>query len=182
MKNLSFLLIALTFSTTSLAADKAQEREKLVAEGKSLIKTFASKLKPKLKQTIQSEGPAAAIKVCSEFAPKIAKELSAESGWDIKRVSLKPRNKNSAVADNWEQSHLEAFDKGTDRNAAILHDDNQFRMMKAQRVEAVCLLCHGTSISDEVKSALEEYYPEDKATGYQLGDVRGAFSLSKKLK
>ena len=33
----------------------------------------------------------------------------------------------------------------------------------------------------EVEEALKNHYPEDTATGYSLGQIRGAFSLSKKL-
>jgi hypothetical protein len=34
----------------------------------------------------------------------------------------------------------------------------------------------------EVKKKIQMHYPHDKATGYSLGQVRGAFSLSKTLK
>jgi hypothetical protein len=50
--------------------------------------------------------------------------------------------------------------------------------MQAQGVEPLCLVCHGKGLSDEVKATLEEYYPDDLATGYSLGQVRGAISVS----
>ena len=54
--------------------------------------------------------------------------------------------------------------------------------MKAQGVDEVCLICHGKNISPEVQNALMEFYPKDAAQGYQLGEVRGAFSLRKTIK
>ena len=58
---------------------------------------------------------------------------------------------------------------------------NEFRFMKAQGTETLCLTCHGSELSKDTKAALKQHYPEDQATGYSLGDIRGAFSLTKKL-
>jgi hypothetical protein len=44
------------------------------------------------------------------------------------------------------------------------------------------LACHGKNISAQDKKKIQMHYPHDKATGYSLGQVRGAFSLSKTLK
>jgi hypothetical protein len=53
--------------------------------------------------------------------------------------------------------------------------------MQAQGVEAICLTCHGQNLSQPVIDALQQYYPDDMATGYQLGQVRGAISLSREM-
>ena len=41
----------------------------------------------------------------------------------------------------------------------------------------VCLSCHGPpgSLDPEVTTALKNLYPQDEATGYRMGDLRGAF-------
>jgi hypothetical protein len=59
--------------------------------------------------------------------------------------------------------------------------DGKYRFMKAQGVEPVCLACHGANIKPEVEAALKEKYPGDMARGYMLGQIRGAFSLSRDL-
>jgi len=51
--------------------------------------------------------------------------------------------------------------------------------MKAVPTEGVCLACHGQNISPEVQTKLNELYPDDKATGYSLGQVRGAIVVIK---
>ena len=43
----------------------------------------------------------------------------------------------------------------------------------------MCLTCHGTDIKADVRAELTRYYPADKATGFRLGELRGAFSLVK---
>jgi hypothetical protein len=40
----------------------------------------------------------------------------------------------------------------------------------------MCLSCHGdlNTISPEVKEVLKKEYPQDRATGYKINDLRGA--------
>ena len=58
---------------------------------------------------------------------------------------------------------------------------NEFRFMKAIPTGAVCLKCHGTDLSPAVTAKLTELYPDDKATGFKEGDLRGAFVVVKNL-
>ena len=157
---------------------------KLKKEGLALTKEFAGQLKPELKKAMQEGGPLHAVDICSKKAPQIAEEMSKNSGWSIKRVSSKHRNPN-ATPDQWEKKVLEAFEQkllsGVDPNQLIYTEviDDSFRMMKAQPVEPVCLACHGEQIAPELNEKLDEVYPNDLARGYQLGQIRGAFSLRK---
>ena len=58
---------------------------------------------------------------------------------------------------------------------------SNYRYMQAQGVEPVCLMCHGETLSQPVIDTLADYYPDDIATGYSLGQVRGAISLVRPL-
>lgn len=184
--SISPLLFGVVFSQQLMA--ESSETQRLQQEAVSLVKMFAGTLKPALKEAFQSGGPVHAIEVCSKKAPEIARQLSRESGWQIKRVSLKARNSSTAVPDEWEQGILEEFDvrqrdgESVDQLFYAESRDDRFRFMKAQPVEALCLNCHGAALSPGVEQALNKYYPNDKATNYSLGQVRGAFSLSKELK
>lgn len=156
-------------------------------EAAALAAEFVGLLKPQLKQALTEGGPTHAIAVCADIAPGIADSLSAQSGWLVRRVSLKSRNASRAVPDSWERKVLLEFDKrqAAGEQPAELHFgevvNGQYRYMQAQVVEPVCLVCHGKGLSDEVQATLKEYYPDDWATGYSLGEVRGAISLSGKL-
>mgnify|MGYP001043518692 CR=1 FL=1 len=186
MKNILLMSALFTISATALHADEAQMKS-LKGEGVSIVKRFGGTLKPELKKALKGGGPAHAIGVCSEQAPAIAQKLRADTGWDVKRVSLKARNASSAVPDAWERKVLEQFDarqmKGESAKKMAFSEvvDGQFRFMKAQGVEAVCLTCHAAEVKPEVEAALKEKYPQDKARGYSLGQIRGAFSLAKDL-
>ncbi|MDE0059891.1 MAG: DUF3365 domain-containing protein [Defluviicoccus sp.] len=41
----------------------------------------------------------------------------------------------------------------------------------------MCTVCHGTNIAPEVAAALDALYPDDLARGFEVGDIRGAFSI-----
>lgn len=58
-------------------------------------------------------------------------------------------------------------------------DGREFRFMKAIPTGEVCLKCHGTELAPGVAQALAGLYPEDRATGYSQGDIRGAFVVTK---
>lgn len=159
----------------------------LDAEAASLAAEFAGRLKPQLQQAMQAGGPVQAIDVCSEQAPRIADALSVETGWTVKRVSLRARNASRALPDNWERSVLREFDRrqaAGEEPASINYSESttsSYRYMQAQGVQGVCLVCHGETIAPEVQQTLDQYYPDDTATGYRMGQVRGAISLSKKI-
>ena len=41
--------------------------------------------------------------------------------------------------------------------------------------DALCLTCHGKSLAPEVAAAIARDYPGDQATGFEQGQLRGAF-------
>jgi hypothetical protein len=158
----------------------------LEVEARSLVETFVREQKATLNEAVEA-GPFFAVEVCSERAPEIAKQLSASSGWDVRRISLKPRNAENAIPDDWARSMLEDFEKrneqGNDADTLVHAEtvDGEFRFLAAQPVESICLLCHGTDIAPEIQSKLNKLYPDDRATGFKMGDLRGAFYLRKQL-
>lgn len=173
-----------SFVSGNVIANEIENIDTLTAEAKTIVKRFGGTLKPKLKQAIKSGGLVHAVDVCATQAPQIAKALSSETSWEVKRVSLKARS-TQAQPDKFEQNILKQFDEASQINSRKLDYakivDGEFRYLKAQKVEGVCLNCHGENISSEVKAVIKQHYPNDMATGYALGNVRGAFSLTKQL-
>lgn len=167
-----------------VAADNIAQLE---SEASALAAEFIGRLKPQLQRAMQAGGPVNAIDICSEQAPRIADALSVESGWLVKRVSLKARNASRAMPDNWEHSVLKEFDRrqASGENPANISygesTNSSYRYMQAQGAQGLCLVCHGENIAPEVRQTLDQYYPDDVAVGYSQGQVRGAISLSKTL-
>ena len=149
-----------------------------------------------LQSAIDKNGPLGAVEVCHDEAPKIAAELSGQSGWSIGRTSLKPRNAASAP-DAYERATMEVFAariaQGEDvlklASAEIVYGKDgkssrfvkTFRFVKAIPTGGLCLTCHGADIDPELKRKIDALYPNDRATGFKLGDMRGVFTLKKQL-
>lgn len=189
---LSALIAATLGAGAAVAASEGTTAEDpKIAEAKAIIQEFATRLVGELGDAIQAGGPVAAIEVCRDRAPAIADELSAETGWAVARTSLKTRNVETNVPDAWETTILEQFDARQEAGedvqkmayAEVIEDENgkRFRFMKAIPTAELCLNCHGSEIKPEVIEALNRVYPHDQARGYEIGQVRGAFSLEKPL-
>lgn len=178
----AFAIVAAGSSAT--AADNIEER---TAASRAVVKAFASELQGELKAAIKAGGPVKAISVCHEVAPDIAARHGRAEGWEVGRTSLNYRNPDNAP-DDWERPVLQSFDErnreGADpqsmERAEFLEMDGKrvFRYMKAIPTGEVCLNCHGgDSVKPEVEARIDEFYPNDKARGYSVGDIRGAFTI-----
>lgn len=118
-------------------------------------------------------GPAGAIDVCKVEAPRIAQAVAREKGVMIGRTSDRLRNPgNSAPA--WAAALL--ADKPAEPRIAA-NPDGSLGVTLPIRLMATCLACHGTpeQIDEPTRAALARAYPEDRATGYADGDLRGWF-------
>ena len=161
----------------------ADEVDPNVAKSRELVATFGGELKAELKQSLGEGGPVAAIAVCKERAPQIASALSRSSGAKLRRTSLRYRNPLNAP-EPWEADVLRAFEKEQLENPEAPLEylsqlqDGSIRYMSAIRTGAVCLACHGENLADTISQQLQADYPHDRARGYALGDIRGAFSLT----
>lgn len=183
------LMMAVALITPFVATLANAGDDAMLGEARKVATTLPPKLLAALQQEISKSGPEGAILVCKDMAPKMAGEISRQTGWKIKRVSLKARNDARAIPDAWEKAALEDFDKraAAGEPPAQLEKgekvDNEYRYVKALPVQPLCLSCHGPvdQLTPAVKSALARHYPNDLATGYSVGQIRGAISVRKPL-
>lgn len=172
----SLCAVAESEVTTENIVDQVEFDKQAMAK----IRSFAIELKTRLKTGIQDGGPIEAIAICHEEAEIIAAKHS-EQGWLVRRVSDRPRNPNNA-AKGWEDKMLtdlkKNYDAGDEKKYLSEQVGNEYRLMKSIAIDAVCLTCHGENIQGALKQKLDELYPEDIARGYQIGDFRGAFSVT----
>lgn len=190
-KIISAALLCTMPLSVSFADDDAK---KYAAESKAVVKEFFDQLKGELGKSMKAGGPVATIEVCNTTAPAIAQNLSEKHGMKVARTSLKTRNSKNAP-DAWEEKVLQKFEerRAAGENPAemahfeIIEQNGQknFRFMKAIGMPPLeqmpCLKCHGENIDPKITAKLDELYPDDKARGYKVGQIRGAFTLTKPL-
>jgi hypothetical protein len=186
IRSLAVLLMgALLSPLIANAADEAMWPE-WVGKSRDLSTQLGKELKAELGAAIEKGGPVAAIDVCRSRAPAIAARLSAESGARVGRTALKVRNSGNAP-DDLERAVLEQFagDLASGRVEGPLEAAFEIKReggierhyLRAIPTEALCLTCHGETLAPELAAAIAREYPNDQATGFKLGELRGAFRV-----
>ena len=178
------ILLALAGCSAAPALPPGREAQ-LAARSAELADAFQSELQAALKSALAAGGPAAAIEVCAQAAPAIAQRLSADSGAQVRRTALQPRNPAAKpdafereTMTAWRAEPLDAWAKPMVRSAAVSTDEGPaYRWMRAIPTQGMCLQCHGEMIEPDVAAAIAARYPDDKATGFREGQLRGALSI-----
>ncbi len=148
-----------------------------LARGRGVVAELKQQLVGRLTAELASGIPGA-IAVCNTEAPAIAAGLSVD-GVEVGRATRKPRNPANRAA-GWTAEALTRFEKmvtdGRDLAGASFSrrlPDGRTAYAEPLVVQPMCLACHGAQLAPDVTAALAERYPQDEATGYQAGDLRG---------
>ncbi|HHT9135020.1 MAG TPA: Tll0287-like domain-containing protein [Candidatus Avalokitesvara rifleensis] len=118
-------------------------------------------------------------------ASQISEDFGALGEIALKQTSLKTRNPDN-TPDDWETETLKKLDSpGYSKGKAFaemvtVKGKATYRYMRPIYITPVCLPCHGEkeSIPKEIREFLESRYPQDAATGYKTGDLRGGISVT----
>ena len=148
---------------------------------------LVSALMPELQAAMKADGPAGALAVCADRAQQLTAEVEAryaEQGLRIRRTAQRVRNPLNAP-DEWEQQWMDhaAASIGDTVSVTLRSIDEQgrveIRYLRPLLLSEACLPCHGPAeqIDPAVRTLLDERYPDDEATGFQVGDFRGMISI-----
>lgn len=185
-------VLILVLLAVPLMPGLAQQRdEKLVVqETREVALGMYQQLAARLVAELKSGPPDAALAVCATVAEGMAARASAERGWRIARVSLKPRNPMFG-GDNWEREALADFTarrvRGEDpdqmeRVEIVTEPSGRFvRYIKALHMLPLCMECHGPydTLKPEIGAALRREYPADRATDFRTGQIRGGLAVKR---
>ncbi len=183
-RKITYLISALAL----LACGKPKLTEAKAQQfAQSVMREVLPEMVTALQQKVTESGTAAAVPFCNEFAPRFGKlkidrwspkateELGAKS-FKFRRVSGRNRNPKNAPSEA-QARVLESWEKGSGK-AAFFEEGGKFYTMHPIKIsQPLCLGCHGsaTDMDGKTAAAISKLYPQDKATGYKLGDLRGAF-------
>lgn len=188
------LILASLLSFSAFAADTPATVAELTKDTRSKALPLLPQVMQTMQQAVVEQGVEGAIPVCKEKAPTLIQAKAKETGWQIRRVSLKTRNEKTGTADAWEARQLADFniraangEKPDTLEVGEVVQDAQgkayFRYIRAVPVAPVCLNCHGNpdSMEQGLKDQLAKQYPHDRATGYAIGQIRGGLSVKRPL-
>lgn len=189
------VLFALTFliSCNQKAKDNTAEQTELSTVQKQEYLVMGDSIAAKAQQVLLSNvaeqmklgGPVGALDFCNEKAIPLTDAVSEEFSKKIQRLTDKTRNPDNAIVNAIDQKAWSEI-KGlmADTNAGkhlVLSENSDVYYYKAIPIGMpTCLMCHGnkqTDIAPETLEAISKKYPNDQATGYAMGELRGMWKI-----
>jgi hypothetical protein len=178
-----------TAVTPPLPPPLSPESEAIALQrGKAIAAETFALLSANLQSAIQSGGVSNALPFCSIAASPLTAGMAAKHGVSLKRVTHKARNP-AGKADATELAVLEAFASALGSGATtrppapfvtnLVSDQATFFAPIVLNNE-LCLKCHGDPAHDIAPADLaliRSLYPRDEATGFRLGQLRGAWRI-----
>ncbi|MDF7818537.1 DUF3365 domain-containing protein [Runella sp. MFBS21] len=147
--------------------------------GDSLSLKAQQTLLSNLLGAIEKGGTAYAVDFCHENASPLTNSVSSQA--KIQRVSARNRNPDNATT-IFDKKILDVFEGNAPLKDTLVAIPKGYVYYKPIRIGmSTCLQCHGQPKKDiEAATAktIQKKYRFDKATGYQMGQLRGAWKLT----
>ena len=176
-----FLSIILLLISTFLYSDSQFKND-----SNELINLLAQNFKKTLVNAIKTKGLIGAVEQCNIEAPIISQNISTNN-LIVSRIAVKNRNpENKAtlvqveVLRFFEQEM--SLGKSPKNLYKLVETQDSIQYLKPIVTGKVCLACHGSNVSGELKAKIKKLYPNDLATGFEEGSLRGAFLVEKFIK
>lgn len=187
MKNLCFLTLLITlFSCSNETTDFAPKSIDLDKEEKAIqdaILQTQQLLVGKLLSYYDSLDLEPAVRFCAENAQRLTDSMSLELGYNLRRLSVNNRNKMNEVnkVDFDAHKHFEKTKVEGAMSKSYFDELNQLYYAPIVLGMPLCLQCHGRQEdrNGQAYALIQEYYPNDLAINYALGDLRGVWRVSK---
>lgn len=182
---LRLLAAAALFPLLALSCDRSPRRldpvpkdlEPAVARGRAAIADLKGTLSGRLASAMKGGGPKAGIEVCSSEAQQLTQQVATRHRVRIGRTSHRLRNPKTNEPRPWLTDYLSevAGKKAAAVKPALFDLGSSVGWVEPLGTLPLCQTCHGdpASLSPEVKASLAARYPQDQATGFAEGDVRG---------
>jgi len=160
-------------------------KKELIKKGAKIAKLTASHLQKTLKNAIKEDGLEYAIEICNIDALNLTDSISKSESVQIKRLAKKyrnPVNETDSAESELFKSYILEWLGGRQLNPKIIPDDNGHPVYyNPIYVDKLCLNCHGeigTNIESKLAKLINELYPDDKATNFKQGQLRGMWSIT----
>lgn len=181
MKHLSLAATAILITATTLWAQPAEQPMPVKKQGVHYIKMLGKALKSQLKQHLKADKSGLeAVNFCSTQAQAITADVNKQlpPNARVRRTALKIRNLAN-TPDETDIRVMKAYEEKIKAGAfqpkdiQVVKVDNTYRVYKPLLAKKVCLKCHGSDLKPKVAETIAKFYPQDQATGFKEGDLRG---------
>lgn len=179
-------VLLLTLANASPAQDASAPDSDLAKRAQAILAETFGTLSQRLMQALQEGGVRQAVPFCQENAAGLVKPIALKHGVRIQRVSHKPRNpanKASLSETKLIEAANQALAAGQPPASRVetLGDGSRVFYAPILIPAATCLKCHGIpgdTLAIEDRDFIRSLYPDDQATGFKLGDLRGLWKIT----
>jgi len=162
-----------------------EEEVKFKEKGAEIAQSATEELGSNLMSKMKEGGVEAAIPFCHASALLLTGKKAKEYQAEIKRTSLKIRNPKNKPSEE-DTEILKKFVSQVESNTVlepILQKDKDKRIVFFSPIimQKQCLACHGSpnlELAVRTDSIIKSYYPEDQATGFKEGELRGMWKIT----
>ena len=183
MKHLMIAAI-IALSLAGCASEEAAAPDLAFANRAAVLAdAYQTALQAELSAALKQVGPVGAIGVCQSTAPAIAKDMSAKGDLAVSRIARRNRNPGNAVPAEldalYQQLERQPVKNGAPHVVTATISGRDVFMRALPMKDQPCSQCHGTDIAPDVAAAIKASYPDDRATGFAVGDLRGAMLVTR---
>ncbi|HLT93250.1 MAG TPA: DUF3365 domain-containing protein [Membranihabitans sp.] len=156
-----------------------EEMDTYIQRGDSIALNTQAVLMQNVAKAIQQGGTEYAVEFCNTRALPLTDSVAGHMNVRIQRLSDKNRNPANSIQTTLDSLAWDRIQSGNDK---VLEQDEKGDVYYYKPISIAmptCLKCHGgnAEISESTQAVIAAKYPDDKATGYRQGDLRGMWKI-----
>jgi hypothetical protein len=181
---LGLLLITGCGETQQKKSLSPEQQAEYISKGKKITMMSFKALSSEVMKAIEAGGVEHAVAYCQVQANPLIDSLSKAHQAGISRVSDKfrnPVNKPGALDEKVLTAYRQQLDEGQELQPHLEYTGDTIIFYSPILIlNPICLQCHGeagSTMGQQTFEYIKSRYPDDQATGYKLGDLRGVWKI-----
>lgn len=173
-------LISCSQKQKSVETAGVMDTSAILKRGDTISNLVQKVLLANVMQAMKSGGPSFAITYCSEKAMTLTDSLGKTYNCRIQRISDKYRNTANKPTKT-DSDILSKMNLLSPMIPMVLWENNNAVYYKPIKIAMpACLKCHGSveNIDAKTLEIIRKKYPDDLATNYKEGDLRGLWKIT----
>ena len=160
-----------------------EDKTALISLGDSIAIETQNVLLQNVAEAIQKGGTDYAVEFCNVNALQITDSVAQKYKTYIQRLSNKNRNPANVISSQMDSLAWQKIK--SDKTDFVTQDEKGevYYYKPILLAMPTCVKCHGgkEDISRSTQKLIAEKYPNDKAIGYKIGDLRGMWKVQLKV-
>lgn len=169
--------------TESVEVADAVDLIQLKADYDTIATSSQKALMMNVAGAIKKGGTEYAVEFCNEKAMPITDSLSKQHHVSISRITNQTRNSTNDLKTETDEAVFKSFEDNPSLIDSLVKEGEKYAYYKRINTAIpTCIKCHGNPESDiepATYTKIKTLYPNDKAMGYSMDELRGLWKIEK---